>query len=816
MTVSSKNIAESLIKAAEKFLAQGKLHQAKYSYYQALQINPDSVDVYQKLGNILSELGENQEASVCYQKVTELEPEFWEAYHCLGDALRKTQQWQQAAVAYRRAIELNPDFFWSYHHLGTVLTELQQWQKASLCYQKATELEPEFWESYHSLGDALLQMQQWQEATLAYRRALELNSHFFWSHYNLGIVLSEQGKWSEAIAAYQSSLKLQPDSTKSYLKLADALKRRGELDLQTALTYYRQAIEQYPDKIELYLKALEIKPDEVELYLHLGNVLVKQNQLEQAINYYQKGLKYQSNDSQISIYGNLYFALGKALAQQRNIERAIDCYRKAIELEPNNFWHYDGLGNVLTGIYDLEEAIAVYQKGIELNPDCEPLRHKLNIALDLKSRWERVITYCQQVLEIDRSSISGKAQKTPLKMLMIFPFPPYPPQKGGAAIRMFEQIKYFGSRHHLTVVSFIFAESDYQIEEQLKPYCDRAFMVKLGVPMTPYQENVQQQLYNLKTWNMWKILQQLSQIDFDVVFFDFIVSTIYYPLFASHFTVLNEHNIESKLLRRCAQADSANLIPDLVKEVPAAKPFLNAASQSKLLEEYENQTWHKFPLRSVVSDDDKKELNIRCSVAKTIVVKNGIDTRTITAVDNSNNNKLLYMGTMNYYPNIDAVLYFVEEIFPKIKQQDESISVCVAGHEPPSIIQELATPESQIEIIADPQNMSEVAQECSISIVPLRLGSGTRIKILHSMAMGLPVISTSLGCEGLEVIDGVHLLIRDNPEEFAEAVLQVNSDRQLWEKLRENGRKLVAEKYDWQNIFSQYEQEILSYFPTET
>jgi glycosyltransferase involved in cell wall biosynthesis len=106
--------------------------------------------------------------------------------------------------------------------------------------------------------------------------------------------------------------------------------------------------------------------------------------------------------------------------------------------------------------------------------------------------------------------------------------------------------------------------------------------------------------------------------------------------------------------------------------------------------------------------------------------------------------------------------------------------------------------------------MSEIAKECTISIVPLRLGGGTRLKILHSMAMGLPVVSTSLGCEGLEVIDGIHLLIRDEPEEFARAILQLYNDASLRNELRKNGRNLVEKKYDWQSIFAEYEREILA------
>ena len=171
------------------------------------------------------------------------------------------------------------------------------------------------------------------------------------------------------------------------------------------------------------------------------------------------------------------------------------------------------------------------------------------------------------------------------------------------------------------------------------------------------------------------------------------------------------------------------------------------------------------------------------------------------------------MGTMSYYPNIDAVLYFVEQILPLIQQQDDSISFCIAGREPPTIIKKLAISHTNVEIIADPEDMSLVAQECIIKVVPLRLGSGTRIKILHAMAMGLPVVSTSVGYEGLEMIDGVHLLIRDRPQDFAAAVMQIYHDQELWMKLRENGRQLVEKQYDWHNIFTKYESEILARIP---
>jgi glycosyltransferase involved in cell wall biosynthesis len=167
------------------------------------------------------------------------------------------------------------------------------------------------------------------------------------------------------------------------------------------------------------------------------------------------------------------------------------------------------------------------------------------------------------------------------------------------------------------------------------------------------------------------------------------------------------------------------------------------------------------------------------------------------------------MGGLAYYPNIDGVCYFVKEILPKIWERDETITFCIAGREPSSIIEQMSG-DPRIEILANPDDMSEVAKECIMTVVPLRIGGGTRLKIPHAMAMGLPVVSTHLGCEGLSVTDGVNILIRDDPNLFADAVLQICHNTSLWQRLRLNGRQLVEQKYDWESIFSEYERNLLS------
>ena len=515
---------------------------------------------------------------------------------------------------------------------------------------------------------------------------------------------------------------------------------------------------------------------------------------------YQALAVQKSQAEQSSLYGTAYFQLGQKLISENDLQQAIIWLRKAIAIEPHNCWYHRELANAYLKKYDLDLAIVSYRQAIRLKPDYEPFKTELDKALKLQRRWRELTSYCQDLIDVPVSDDT-------LRMLMIFPYPPYPPQKGGAAIRMFEQISYFGKRHHLTVIAFVFEETDYEIEAQLAEYCDRAFILELGTPIEPYNSQHQRQLYNFTTWNMEQALQQLSQVDFDVVSFDFIISSVYQDLFSGQFTVLNEHNIESRLLSLCAAADKGNLIPTLATELDAAKAFLNAERESALLEEYENQTWSKFPLRTVVSQANKRELDRRCDRGTTIVVENGIDVRQIQPVADFDRRKILFMGTMSYYPNIDGVLYFVEAILPLIVQQQ--ISFCIAGREPPQIVRELADNHPNIELVANPENMSLVAAQCSLSVVPLRSGSGTRIKILHSMAMGLPVVTTSIGCEGLEVIDRQHLLIHDDPHDFARAVLEIIEDRQLWHQLQTNSRQLVERRYDWTAIFAHYEHQLI-------
>jgi glycosyltransferase involved in cell wall biosynthesis len=394
-----------------------------------------------------------------------------------------------------------------------------------------------------------------------------------------------------------------------------------------------------------------------------------------------------------------------------------------------------------------------------------------------------------------------------MKILMLSPDFPYPPNAGGR-IRQWEQIKYLGQHHDLSLVSFIQSEEEYELQGVLEKYCNQAIMVKHSKNILPDDlEELHKLPWPIRgcfTNDMRRTLEELRPAHFDMVIIEFIYMAYYRDFFPAC-TILHEHNIESSIYKQ--YSEMPNVSQEHIYGLKKQRAFWKATWM--LMAEYENKMWPKFPLRVTVSEKDKQEMDSRCHCGRSVVIENGVNTQSITLVDNGDSRKILFMGTMDYYPNADAVTYLFKSIMPFIWKKDPTVSLCIAGKNPPQSIRKFAS-SPKIEVIANPDDMNEVARKCCLTLVPLRFGGGTRIKILDSLAMGLPVVSTSRGCEGLSVRDGSHILIRDEPEQFADAVLQIISDPFLAHTLRTNGRRLVEERYDWQQMFKPLEEEMLS------
>lgn len=183
------------------------------------------------------------------------------------------------------------------------------------------------------------------------------------------------------------------------------------------------------------------------------------------------------------------------------------------------------------------------------------------------------------------------------------------------------------------------------------------------------------------------------------------------------------------------------------------------------------------------------------------VIPNGVDIEKYQPLPLPSANespRLLFTGNMGYPPCTDAALYFCNEIFPIIRQRIHAAELWIVGRDPtPGVLQLNG---NGVHVTGRVEDIVPYYQQSSVCVVPLRAGGGTRLKILEAMALGRPVVSTTIGCEGLNVVDGKHLLIADTPEQIAEKTLRLLSDRQLYQEISINGRQLVVDQYDWNSI----------------
>ena len=245
----------------------------------------------------------------------------------------------------------------------------------------------------------------------------------------------------------------------------------------------------------------------------------------------------------------------------------------------------------------------------------------------------------------------------------------------------------------------------------------------------------------------------------------------------------------------------------LERSMPMQSSLLErAAAQLEIgrIRRYQQRIGPLFDATFASSDGDADRLEASVSAARPTVVPNGVDTSYFANKRAPNAllpTKLLFTGHMGYEPNIDAVMYFWDEIWPLIVSKAPGLHLKIVGTSPAPEVKGLAESNpSQVTVTGRVDDMRPYLLEASICLAPLRTGSGTRLKILEAMSMGRPVVSTSIGCEGLNVRDEQNILIGDTPEVFAEAVIGLLGDHMRWERLSVNGRILVENHHDWSEL----------------
>jgi len=291
----------------------------------------------------------------------------------------------------------------------------------------------------------------------------------------------------------------------------------------------------------------------------------------------------------------------------------------------------------------------------------------------------------------------------------------------------------------------------------------------------------------VKDHGMRRRLRELVEsVPFDVVHFDTVSLAAYRDEVGEVPKILNHHNIESHLLKRRI-AFEANPLKRLYYAIEGNK-----------LERYEQRVCGEFDTNFTVSALDRERLLELVPSATADVIANGVDVDYFqhngTAIVPGN---LIMASGMNWFPNRDAVLYMCNEIWPRLRERLPELTWTIVGASPPQQVLDLAASDPRVSVTGFVDDVRPYLSRAEIYLCPMRDGGGTRVKVLDALAMSKPIVSTTMGCEGIDVTPGVDVLIADTPDSFVQQIERLRSDAALRDTLSQAARRLAVEKYSW-------------------
>lgn len=387
-----------------------------------------------------------------------------------------------------------------------------------------------------------------------------------------------------------------------------------------------------------------------------------------------------------------------------------------------------------------------------------------------------------------------------LNILFVSATIPYPAIDGGR-IRVLNLIQNLSRYNNITFLTYNSSEKDEQNIKYLKDIGINVLDIKFN-----YNEvlsniaSISKQILKGKPFTIAKyhselmvnkINELLEKNLYDVLHFEMLHTGQYIVELSNIHRVeicLDLQNIDSLIWKRLADTES-----DPIKKLILHWQYNKFLNLERMLSPL-------FDCCICVSTEDEERLRAINPFARTVVVPNGVDTDYFMPIDSKEDeHQIVFVGSMDWQPNEDAVLYFCDKVFPLIKKKIPQIKFYIVGSNPTERVIKLRNIDGVI-VTGLVDDVRDYISQSAVFVVPLRIGGGTRLKILQALAMKKAVVSTSIGCEGLGLIHNEHLLISDNPKEFAKSVMLLLNDKDLRYRLGENGRKLVEDQYDWKSI----------------
>jgi glycosyltransferase involved in cell wall biosynthesis len=381
---------------------------------------------------------------------------------------------------------------------------------------------------------------------------------------------------------------------------------------------------------------------------------------------------------------------------------------------------------------------------------------------------------------------------------------PYPPKSGGT-IKSWNYLSHLATKYNIGLACLL-KEDDREHLDAFKTklsfrhlLCEdlevpRNFFSLVGSYLFSYSLN----LYRNRSASFKRKINAIAA-EYEVIIIDHYEMAQYVPNAYQGKVVIHTHNAEFALWKRMGELSSNPLIK-LALKIEAAR-----------VKRYERKCFEKADLVYATPSDieafkaagiDSNNFEITYHLGNTHLLS-------LPKIEFEKTEKsMIFMGTLSWEPNIDGLIWFIQNAYPKILAAHHDVKLYVLGKQTDDRLANIAKNYPSIKLCGFIQDINEYLEKCRVFIAPLRFGSGMKVKVLEGMYRGLPMVTTDIGAEGLEVDSNKQMLISDDAETFAQQCIQLLEDQKLWERLRDSSRELAANKYTWEPLFKSMDSAI--------
>ena len=381
----------------------------------------------------------------------------------------------------------------------------------------------------------------------------------------------------------------------------------------------------------------------------------------------------------------------------------------------------------------------------------------------------------------------------------------HPVDKGGK-IRTYNMLKELKRNHHVTYLTLDDGSANATDREQAQEYCHELVCVPHH-PREKFSKGFYAELlfnlaspfpYAVKKYESAEMRRQIIERSnnqtIDVVICDFLAPAINVPRSLPCPSILFQHNVEAMIWKRHFEVQSSAL----------KKTYLRG--QWRKMERFEKEACRRFDAVIAVSVEDRDQMREEYGVNAVFEVPTGVDTEFFTpsGKEKVDPHNVVFTGSMDWLPNEDAIRYYTEQILPIVRRSIPNATLTVVGRNPYPSLLELSRQDPAIVVTGRVEDVRPYMERAAAYVVPLRIGGGTRLKIFEAMAMEKPIVSTTIGAEGLPVTDGKELRIADTPETFAASVVELLTNADAGRKLGQEAARVVREKFGWDGVAKRF------------